>query len=293
MPWEAVKPFLTGSMAGCTATCCIQPIDMVKVRIQLGAEGGGATSPITVAQNILRNEGFGAFYQGLSAALTRQAIYTGARLGMYDYFTGMAKDANGKLATWKAAVCAVSAGGLGAIIANPADLALVRMQADSILPPAQQRGYSGIADALASIVRTEGAAGLMGGVLPTMYRAMAQNFGMLAFNSKAKELLTHMNVGSENVIVFGSASIAGFAASVFALPFDFIKTQIQKMAPDPHTGEMPYKGPLDCAAKQFKAGGVLRFYAGFPVFYFRIAPHAMLTLIMQDKIKKFWKSQGL
>ncbi|CAK0901251.1 unnamed protein product, partial [Prorocentrum cordatum] len=29
-------------------------------------------------------------------------------------------------------------------------------------------------------------------------------------------------------------------------------------------------------------GGPLRFYAGFPTFYVRIAPHAMITLIAQD-----------
>ena len=30
----------------------------------------------------------------------------------------------------------------------------------------------------------------------------------------------------------------------------------------------------------------MRFYAGFPTYYVRIAPHAMLTLIAQDFIKK-------
>ena len=32
----------------------------------------------------------------------------------------------------------------------------------------------------------------------------------------------------------------------------------------------------------------MRFYAGFPTFYARIAPHAMITLIAQDHIKKWW-----
>ena len=48
----------------------------------------------------------------------------------------------------------------------------------------------------------------------------------------------------------------------------------------------------DCAAKTMAAGGPLRFYAGFPTFYVRIAPHAMITLIAQDAIKKFWTSIG-
>ena len=53
-------------------------------------------------------------------------------------------------------------------------------------------------------------------------------------------------------------AIAGFAASAFSLPFDFVKTQIQRMKPEPVTGEMPFKGPIDCAMKQVKMGGVRR-----------------------------------
>lgn len=37
--WLAVKPYLNGGLSGMAATCIIQPIDMVKVRIQLGAKG--------------------------------------------------------------------------------------------------------------------------------------------------------------------------------------------------------------------------------------------------------------
>lgn len=38
--WTAVKPYLNGGASGMMATCIIQPIDMVKVRLQLGATGG-------------------------------------------------------------------------------------------------------------------------------------------------------------------------------------------------------------------------------------------------------------
>lgn len=38
--WKATKPFLNGGLSGMAATCIIQPIDMVKVRIQIGAQGG-------------------------------------------------------------------------------------------------------------------------------------------------------------------------------------------------------------------------------------------------------------
>ena len=54
--WKAVKPFMDGGLSE-GATCVIQPIDIVKVRLQLGASEG----PIGVAAGIIKNDGFGAF----------------------------------------------------------------------------------------------------------------------------------------------------------------------------------------------------------------------------------------
>jgi solute carrier family 25 oxoglutarate transporter 11 len=290
--WKAMKPFTTGAMAGMFATVCIQPIDMVKVRIQLLAGTAEAAGPMTIASNMMKNEGFGAFYTGLTAGLTRQVIYTGARLGLFDKFTGAVKEPGKPLSFAMNSVCALSAGGIAAIIGNPADLALIRMQADSMLPAAERMGYTNVFTTMGKIVGQSGAGGLLAGCGPTATRAMALNFGMLAFNASGKEALK--SVGVEGAPqVFGASAIAGFFASFFSLPFDFVKTQMQKQKPDPVTGELKYKSSIDCAAKVMAEGGPLRFYSGFPTFYVRIAPHAMITLMAQDAIKKAWATVGL
>lgn len=292
--WKAAKPFVTGSLSGMFGTCCIQPMDMIKVRVQLGAAEGGVTSPVAIASNMIKNEGFLSLYSGLSAGLTRQVVYTGARLGLFDIFTEQAKDPAYKDVPKfaKTSICALSAGGIAAVMGNPADLALIRMQSDSMLPVDQRRNYRGVGHALGSIASAEGPKGLFKGAMPTATRAMALNFGMLAFNAQAKDMLAAQNC-SAPVQVFGASAIAGFFASFFSLPFDFVKTQIQKQKPDPVTGELPFKGPIDCAMKQIKLGGITRLWAGFPTYYFRIAPHAMITLIAQDQVKKLWGSCGL
>ncbi|CAH2072337.1 unnamed protein product [Thlaspi arvense] len=56
--WNTVKPFVNGGTSGMLATCVIQPIDMIKVRIQLG-QG----SAVSVTTTMLKNEGIGAFYK--------------------------------------------------------------------------------------------------------------------------------------------------------------------------------------------------------------------------------------
>jgi hypothetical protein len=40
--WKAVKPFMNGGLSGMGATCIIQPLDIVKVRLaRLGASSSG------------------------------------------------------------------------------------------------------------------------------------------------------------------------------------------------------------------------------------------------------------
>lgn len=78
------------------------------------------------------------------------------------------------------AVAGLAAGGLGALIGTPADLALVRMQADGMLKPGLRKDYKNVADALMRITREEGVARLWNGAGPTVVRAMALNLGMLA-----------------------------------------------------------------------------------------------------------------
>ena len=72
---DATVPFVHGGLSGVTATCFIQPIDMIKVRIQikneemykLKLEGKpvGSVSPLTVFKEIYAVGGIKSFYKGL------------------------------------------------------------------------------------------------------------------------------------------------------------------------------------------------------------------------------------
>jgi solute carrier family 25 oxoglutarate transporter 11 len=248
-----------------------------------------------VAANLVRSQGVGALYKGLSAGLLRQATYTTARLGIYNNLSIAAQSYNeGRpVPLWQKAACGLTAGGLGALVGTPADLTLLRMQADTTLPADQRRNYKGVGDAFSRIVKADGVKGLFTGATPTVVRAMALNMGMLASNDQAKEMLEGMGMtkGSPGV-VFGAAMIAGFFASACSLPFDYVKTQMQKMKPDA-AGKLPYSSALDCAAKTLKEGGPLKFYTGFPTYFVRIAPHAVLTLLFLAQLPKWEAKVGL
>uniref|UniRef100_A0ACD5TQD8 Uncharacterized protein n=1 Tax=Avena sativa TaxID=4498 RepID=A0ACD5TQD8_AVESA len=287
--WPTIKPFVNGGASGMLATCVIQPIDMIKVKIQLGE---GSASQVT--KKMLAEGGVGSFYKGLSAGLLRQATYTTARLGSFRVLTNKAIEANdGKpLPLIQKAFIGLTAGAIGATVGSPADLALIRMQADSTLPAAQRRHYKNAFQALYRISADEGVLALWKGAGPTVVRAMSLNMGMLASYDQSVELFRDKLGAGEISTVVGASAISGFFAAACSLPFDFVKTQIQKMQPDA-TGKYPYTGSLDCAMQTLKSGGPLKFYTGFPVYCVRIAPHVMMTWIFLNQIQKFEKKIGL
>ena len=273
-------PFFNGGLAGMTATAIIQPVDMVKVRLQLAGEGissGPKPSALSVTREIIASGRALDLYTGISAGLLRQAVYTTARLGFFDTFMGQAKARAEKLGKTpgfaERAVAGLSAGGLAAMVGNPADLALIRMQSDGLKPREKRNNYKSVLDALTRIAKAEGITALWAGCIPTVARAMALNFGQLAFFSEAKSQLKSRTSWSPQVQTLSASAVAGFFASFFSLPFDFIKTRLQKQSRN-EKGELPYKGVLHCARRVVAEEGWLRFYRGFTTYYVRIAPHA-------------------
>jgi solute carrier family 25 oxoglutarate transporter 11 len=282
---KAALPFINGGAAGMVATSVIQPIDMIKVRLQLAGEGvktGPKPSPLSVTREIIAAGKVLDLYTGLSAGLLRQAVYTTARLGFFDTFmkklTVRAKENGTTIGFAERAAAGLSAGGLAAMFGNPADLALIRMQSDGLKPAAERKNYRSVIDALRSIAKSEGVGALWAGAAPTVVRAMALNFGQLAFFSEAKQQLKDTSLSPKSQTLAASA-VAGFFASFFSLPFDFVKTRLQKQSRG-KDGTLPYKGMADCFRKVAKDEGILRFYRGFSTYYVRIAPHAYVPQIL-------------
>eukprot|EP00951_Prasinocladus_malaysianus_P016334 scaffold127225_cov43-Prasinocladus_malaysianus.AAC.1 len=173
--WKAVKPFVNGGVSGMMATCVIQPIDMVKVRLQLGATG----SPLSVAGQIIKNDGVGGLYRGLSAGLLRQATYTTARLGFYNVISEEAIKMNDGQASES---CCLASSFLPLRCTM---LCRLRSQAANPLPvPVKYAESPSPGKGCLRIIKEEGVGGLFAGCGPTVARAMALNCGMLASNDQ-------------------------------------------------------------------------------------------------------------
>ena len=181
------------------------------------------------------------------------------------------------------------AGSLGSFVGNPCDLALVRMQADTVLPEAERRNYKNVFDAFSRIVAEEGVTSLWKGAVPTMSRAVALNMSMLVSYDTAKDAATKAMgpSASQFQIQFGSSMIAAVATAIGSLPFDNIKTKMQKQKAGPD-GKMPYPSIVDCVRISVAKEGVTGLWAGLPTYYFRVGPHAIITLLAAEQYRKLF-----
>ncbi|KAF6158958.1 hypothetical protein GIB67_042039 [Kingdonia uniflora] len=106
------------------------------------------------------------------------------------------------LPLYQKALCGLTAGAIGASVGSPADLALIRMQADATLPLTHRKNYKNAFHYLARIFADEGVTALWKGAGPTVVRAITLNMGMLASYDQSVELF-------KDQLGFGEASTVG------------------------------------------------------------------------------------
>ncbi|CAN0877267.1 Mitochondrial uncoupling protein 4 [Linum grandiflorum] len=290
-----VKGFAEGGIASIIAGCSTHPLDLIKVRMQLQGESSAAPAPpsvgpVAVGMNILRSEGVAALFSGVSATVLRQTLYSTTRMGLYDVLkTKWTNPQTGNMPLVSKITAGLIAGGIGAAVGNPADVAMVRMQADGRLPLAQRRNYSSVVDAIGRMSKQEGVCSLWRGSSLTVNRAMIVTASQLASYDQIKEYILEKGVMADGLGTHVTASFAaGFVASVASNPVDVIKTRVMNMTVEAGKAA-PYSGALDCAIKTVKAEGPMALYKGFIPTISRQGPFTVVLFVTLEQVRKLLK----
>ncbi|EOD13898.1 mitochondrial carrier protein [Emiliania huxleyi CCMP1516] len=286
----AQKFVLTGT-SSMMAEGATFPIDITKTRLQLQGQPdfvGTKHGFVGMMGNIMKNEGIGGLYAGVTPAIARHIPYTGFRAIGYEYirafFCGDKPKEQAPLLAKMAA--GMTAGGIGQAIAVPCDLIKVRMQGDGRLVAAgklDKPRYTGLFDAFTKIKAEAGIGGFYAGCSPAILRAALVNLGELTTYDSAKKAIV-VYTGDNLKCHLASAICSGFVASLCSTPADVAKSRIMGQAKLPD-GTMPYNGTFDCWAKVVRNEGPLALYKGFVPGWLRLGPWQLVFWVSYEQLR--------
>ncbi|KAL6192790.1 PREDICTED: mitochondrial uncoupling protein 3-like [Fragaria vesca subsp. vesca] len=292
--WRLHAPtkILVTSITAMAAETTTFPIDLTKTRLQLHGESRshGSSQPTNafrVASEIVRRQGPLGLYKGLSPAILRHMFYTPIRIVGYEHLRNSLKTDGGSLSLQARAISGGLSGVIAQLVASPADLVKVRMQADGrFVSQGFQPRYSGCFDALSKIAREEGVGGLWKGVFPSVQRAFLVNMGELACYDQAKRFVISNQISEDNIYAHTLASImSGLSATALSCPADVVKTRMMNQS-EIKEGKIMYNSSYDCLVKTVKVEGLRALWKGFFPTWARLGPWQFVFWVSYEKFRK-------
>lgn len=263
------------------AAGCTHPLDLTKVRLQTAHIPG--QNMVGMLFSIIRNEGLFAIYSGLSASLLRQATYSTARFGVYEYLKEIFTDPVTGHTPPMYILLPVSmiAGAAGGAVGNPADIVNIRMQNDRSLPIEKQRNYRNALDGVVRIVRDEGFMSLTRGIVPNMSRGLLMTAAQMVSYDEFKQILVERLGMPEaaHYTHFSASLLAGLVATTVCSPVDVVKTRVMD-ATHKHEG-----GAISILKNAIKTEGIRFAFRGWVPSFIRLGPHTILTFLALEQLK--------
>lgn len=173
------------------------------------------------------------------------------------------------------------------VLASPADLIKVRMQADGrLLTQGLQPRYAGIFDAFRKIAQSEGFLGLWRGVVPNAQRAFLVNMGELTCYDSAKHFIINQEICEDNIFAHTLSSVAsGLCATALSCPADVVKTRMMNQAADKEVVSA-YMNSFDCLIRTARSEGILALWKGFIPTWARLGPWQCVFWVSYEKFRQ-------
>jgi len=161
-------------LGGILGWLIIHPVNTLAVRKNLTMytqPGAPKLSLWSFYRQIVAKEGHATLYHGLSAGITRQIFYASSRFGLFEVFRDSLAHYR-QTDFWSRLLVGCTSGGIAALISCPAEVSLVRMSSDNVLPVEKRRGYTSVFNAASRIATEEGVPAFWRGCSPFVNRCI-------------------------------------------------------------------------------------------------------------------------
>lgn len=295
----SIPPYMkaiSGSLGGVVEACCLQPIDVIKTRLQL--DRGGAYKGIAhCGSTVVRTEGVRALWKGLTPFATHLTLKYTLRMGSNAMFQTVFKDSEtGKVSNHGRLLSGFGAGVLEALaIVTPFEVVKIRLQQQKGLSPELFK-YKGPIHCARTIVREESILGLWSGAAPTVMRNGTNQAVMFTAKNSFDVLLWNKHEGDGQALQPWQSMISGFLAGTAGPfctgPFDVVKTRLMAQTRDGEGG-LKYKGMVHAIRTIYAEEGLVALWRGLLPRLMRIPPGQAIMWAVADQVTGLYEKRYL
>ncbi|CAL7941091.1 unnamed protein product [Xylocopa violacea] len=295
--------FVIGGLAAVGAGFFTNPVDVVKVRLQLQGELEARRSYKRIYKNTLhaayliaKHEGLLALQAGIVPALYFQVVLNGIRLGIYNTAKKYELIVNDKGNTdiLKTVALTGTAGCIGAVLGSPFYMVKTQLQAQSAqsIAVGYQHNHLGTWCAFKSLWKEGGVVALYRGWYANIPRVFVGSATQLTTFGLAMDWLRSLQVCTSQPLLqtFLASAIGGSCVAFTMQPFDVLATRLYNQRTDVGGKGTLYNGLLDALIKILRTEGLTGLYKGTFPTWMRIAPHTVLCLVFYEKLDQLYNT---
>lgn len=222
---------VSGALSGAVVSSCVQPLDVIRTKMQADSARGIARSTAQTISLISR-EGGGilAFWRGTQPTVVRLAIGAALHFSLLESIKPMfeTRQADGtmRMTAWGAAITGGLSRGLAAMVSSPITLVKTRMEYVPS-PGSTMPQYRNTVHALVTIGRSEGIRGLYRGLGPTVLANAPFSALYYTFYTRLQDRLRDQGTLPSTAVNFASGAVAAIAATLITQPADVVRTRVQ------------------------------------------------------------------
>jgi len=253
---------------------------------------------------VVKNEGFSGLYRGLIPSLLASSGSWGGYFYLYELskmrkleYMQQQQQQQGKMPSAKLGavdhfLAGTEAGAILVFIFNPLWLVKTRLalQGSSLNANTEVTGikkYTGMIDALVTIVKEEGFLGLYKGVVPALFLTSHGAVQFSTYETLKSWSESHRQPKEQqppwvSVVIGGVSKVV---ASTITYPYQVIKSRLQQRA-ILNQGPPKYSGMIDCIFKIWRNEGVFGFFKGVVPNVIKVVPSAAVTFLVYEETMK-------
>ncbi|KAI8876669.1 mitochondrial carrier [Backusella circina FSU 941] len=287
-PVSSTADFIAGNFGGMAQVLVGQPLDTIKVRLQL--DQGKFKGAWDCAVQTVRKEGFFALYKGMASPLVGIGAVNALLFAANSNIKSRLQEyPNQVLPLQKIALAGAGAGIINSVLASPVELLKIKLQAQFGSSGVNGgRHFTGPIDCAKYLIKRDGVAhGLFRGLYATLLREIPAYAGFYTAFEFTKRRITSPGQDASVLQLMTSGAAGGIGYWVSCYPLDVVKSVVQNQ-------EAPPKGLYITKVMKhiYLRDGVSGLYRGLGTSVVRSIPAAGVTFTAYELCIRGFQSNG-